>query len=213
MGALSWRIRFGYAGGVELAHLGVVLASRYCDDEPGSPWSYVLYVDEHGDEAQRQALGEIFRGRRGGTALKQFPWAFKPAHLLGVRPAKIEIDHTPGHGWFRAGAPSKRLSDDRAFASACHAEVPSGLRKQWRSRLRVGHHEQASLPALSARPHWTTRERGLRRASIPAIADRSGHVLSAYSGSDWWSDALRARDVQSWFMSSLDDGEVDRLGL
>lgn len=62
MGALSWRIRFGYAGEVELAHLGVVLASRYSDDEPGSPWSYVLYVDARGDEAQRQALGEIFRG-------------------------------------------------------------------------------------------------------------------------------------------------------
>ncbi len=103
MGALSWRIRFGCAGGVGLAHLGVVLASRYSDDEPGSPWSYVLYVDARGDEAQRQALGEIFSGRRGGTALKQFPWAFKPAHLLGVRPATIEIDHTPGHGWFRAG--------------------------------------------------------------------------------------------------------------
>lgn len=35
--------------------------------------------------------------------MKQFPWAFKPAHLLGVRPATIEIDHTLGHGWFRAG--------------------------------------------------------------------------------------------------------------
>jgi uncharacterized protein DUF1326 len=80
-----------------------VLASRYSDDEPGSPWSYFLYVDERGDAAQREALAEIFGGQRGGTALKQFPWAFKPANLLGVRPAAIEIDHTPGRGWFRAG--------------------------------------------------------------------------------------------------------------
>src|SRR5436853_2922387 len=75
LGALSWRIGFGHADGVELADLGVVLASRYSDEEPGSPWSYFLYVDERGDEVQRKALAEIFIGRRGGTALKQFPWA------------------------------------------------------------------------------------------------------------------------------------------
>jgi hypothetical protein len=103
MGALSWNISSGHADGIELADLGVVLASRYSDDEPGSPWSYLLYVDERGDEAKRQALSEIFSGRRGGTPLKQFPWAFKPANLLGVRAATIEIDHAPGRGWFRAG--------------------------------------------------------------------------------------------------------------
>lgn len=103
MGALSWKITRGHADGVELADLGVVLALRYSDDEPGSPWSYFLYVDERGDEAQRQALAEIYTGRRGGTAIKQFPWAFKPAKLLGVRAATIEMDHTPAHGWFRTG--------------------------------------------------------------------------------------------------------------
>jgi hypothetical protein len=102
-GALSWKIGSGHADGVELADLGVVLALRYSDDEPGSPWSYFLYVDERGDEVQRRALAEIFTGRRGGTPLEQFPWAFKPADLLGVRAATIEIDHTPGRGWFRAG--------------------------------------------------------------------------------------------------------------
>jgi hypothetical protein len=103
LGALSWKIGSGYADGVELAELNVVLASRYSDDEPGSPWSYFLYLDERAGTAQREALADIFCGRRGGTALKQFPWAFKPSNLLGVRPAAIEIDHTPGRGWFRAG--------------------------------------------------------------------------------------------------------------
>src|SRR5205807_7947099 len=55
------------------------------------------------DEAQREALGEVFTGQRGGTPHEQFPWAFKPANLLAVRPAAIEIDHTPGRGRFRAG--------------------------------------------------------------------------------------------------------------
>jgi hypothetical protein len=103
LGALSWKIRSGHADGVDLADLGVVLALRYSDDEPGSRWTYVLYVDERGDDLQRDLLAEIFTGRRGGTPLKQFPWVFKPANLLGVRPARIEIDHTPGRGWFRAG--------------------------------------------------------------------------------------------------------------
>ena len=103
LGALSWKIGFGYADGIELGDLGVVLASRYSDDEPGSPWTYFLYVDERGDEGQREALAEIFTGRRGGTPLKQFPWAFKPANPMGVRTATIEIDHTPDNRWFRAG--------------------------------------------------------------------------------------------------------------
>jgi hypothetical protein len=81
----------------------VVLASRYHDDEPRSPWTYALFVDARGDERQREALADIFTGRLGGTPLQQFPWAFKPADLLGVEAVDIEIDHTPGRGWFRAG--------------------------------------------------------------------------------------------------------------
>jgi hypothetical protein len=49
-------------------------------------------------------LEDIFAGRLGGTPLSQFPWAFKPSHLLAVVPCRIEIDHTPGKGWFRAGS-------------------------------------------------------------------------------------------------------------
>ena len=102
LGALSWQIERGRAGAVDLSGLRVVLASRYHDDEPGSPWSFFLYLDERGDERQREALEEIFLGRLGGTALKQFPWAWKASHLLAVRPVSIEIDHRPGRGWFRA---------------------------------------------------------------------------------------------------------------
>lgn len=103
MGALSWQIESGHAGPVDLAALRAVLALRYVDDEPGSPWSFFLYVDERGDEPQRDALREIFLGRLGGTPHQQFPWVWKASNLLGVRPVPIEIDHTPGRGWFRAG--------------------------------------------------------------------------------------------------------------
>jgi hypothetical protein len=103
MGALSWRIERGQAGDVDLTGQRVALALRYDDDEPGSPWSFVLYLDERGDERQRDALGRIFLGQLGGTPLEQFPWAWKASDLLAVRPVAIEIDHGPGRGWFRAG--------------------------------------------------------------------------------------------------------------
>jgi hypothetical protein len=102
-GALSWAIASGNAGDVDLSGLNVALASRYDDDEPGSPWSFCLYIDERADERQRRALEDIFTGRLGGTPMKQFPWAFKGSNLLAVRSVPIEIDHTPGNGRFRAG--------------------------------------------------------------------------------------------------------------
>jgi hypothetical protein len=103
MGALSWSIERGEVGNVVLDGLGAVLVLRYSDDEPGSPWTFVLYVDERGDAGQRDALAAILTGQLGGTPLRQFPWVFKPSDLREVRPARIEIDHTPGRGWFRAG--------------------------------------------------------------------------------------------------------------
>jgi hypothetical protein len=103
LGTLSWAIESGHAGGVDLSGLNVVLALQYDDDEPGSPWRFILYLDQRGEERQREALAEIFLGHLGGTPQKQFPWAFKESDLLGVRTVPIEIDHTPGRGWFRAG--------------------------------------------------------------------------------------------------------------
>ncbi len=103
-GALSWQIVDGMVDGLDVSDMRVVLAVWYSDDEAGSPWSWVLYVDERADEPRRAVLEDIFTGRLGGTPLSQFPWAFKPSNLLAVVPSRIEIDHTPGRGWFRAGA-------------------------------------------------------------------------------------------------------------
>jgi len=103
LGSLSWQIEEGDAGGIELAGMRAVLANRYDDDEEDSPWSYVLYVDERADERQREVLEAIFTGQLGGTPELQFPWVWKPSMLLAVRHVAIDIDHTPGRGWFRAG--------------------------------------------------------------------------------------------------------------
>ncbi|HEY2602378.1 MAG TPA: DUF1326 domain-containing protein, partial [Thermoleophilaceae bacterium] len=103
LGALSWLVEEGRADDVDLAGMRAVLVTRYHDDEPGSPWTVALFVDARGDERQRGAMADILTGRLGGTPHKQFPWVFKPSQLVGVEAVEIEIDHTPGRGWFRAG--------------------------------------------------------------------------------------------------------------
>jgi hypothetical protein len=103
LGALSWIVQKGRVDDVDLAGIKAVLVSRYHDDEPGSPWTFALFVDARAHERQRQAMADILTGRLGGSPRKQFPWVFKEAHLLGVEALDIEIDHTPGRGWFRAG--------------------------------------------------------------------------------------------------------------
>jgi hypothetical protein len=124
-GALSWQIRQGHAGEADLAGLGVVLALTYDDDETGSPWRYWLYLDDRGNDSQRDALEQIFLGRLGGTPDKQFPWVWKPSDLLGVRAVAIEVDHTKGKGWFRAGDQvSVRISGQIGEDSAVTCVIP-----------------------------------------------------------------------------------------
>lgn len=100
LGALSWRIEDGWAG-VPLDGLAVVITFRYDDDEAGSPWTLFLHVDDRADAAQRQALEDIFLGRRDGSIREHAPWLWKASNLLGVAPAAIEIDHTPRRQWLR----------------------------------------------------------------------------------------------------------------
>ena len=92
-GALSWRIDDGHLDDVDLSGLATALVIRYDDDEPGSPWSIVLHVDARGDDAQRDALEEIFLGEAGGDVMR-LPWIRKPRNVIDVRASAIELDGT-----------------------------------------------------------------------------------------------------------------------
>jgi hypothetical protein len=92
-GALSWRVDDGHFDDVDLSGLAAALVIRYDDDEPGSPWSIVLHVDQRGDDAQRAALEEIFLGEAGGDVMR-LPWIRKPRDVIGVRVSAIELDGT-----------------------------------------------------------------------------------------------------------------------
>jgi hypothetical protein len=93
-GVLSWVIEDGSAGETDLTGLAAALAVRYDDDEPGSPWSWILYVDERATDEQFVALEGIYSGALGGDALAHFPWAWKESNPLGARRVAIEVDHT-----------------------------------------------------------------------------------------------------------------------
>jgi hypothetical protein len=103
-GVLSWLVREGEADGVSLDGLAAALALTYDDDEPGSPWTFVIYVDERGTELQRETLVEILTGRRGGDLILSLPWVRKPSELVAVRPATIDIRHGPDGHELRVGS-------------------------------------------------------------------------------------------------------------
>ena len=94
LGVLSWLIEEGEADGVGLDGLPVAMATRYSDDEEGSPWSWILYVEANATEEQREAIEAIYSGRLGGDAEKHFPWAWKASELVAVRPVEIEVEHS-----------------------------------------------------------------------------------------------------------------------
>jgi hypothetical protein len=91
-GALSWQVQHGHAGSLDLSDRRVVMALRYFDTvQPSTPWEVVLYVDHRADDAQSQALADIFLGRAGGTVAQQYGPAIGEVHT--VRPARITLEH------------------------------------------------------------------------------------------------------------------------
>ena len=116
--ALSWHITEGQADDVDLSNLSAVLAGSYNDDEPGSPWRVIIYVDERGDTQQRQALADIFLGRAGGDTRRNFAAAI--GEVYAVRAAKIELGAQPQSRTDGSeGISFSRNSSGKADGSTC----------------------------------------------------------------------------------------------
>jgi hypothetical protein len=98
LGVLSWRIDEGAVGDVDVSGLAAALVVSYDDDEPGSPWTIRLHVDERGDERQRDALRDVFLGTLGGERVAILPWVRKERHLVDVQASAIELE-PDGEGW------------------------------------------------------------------------------------------------------------------
>jgi len=115
-GVLSWLVEDGHAGDVDLSGLAASFTIRYDDDEPGSPWSFVVHVDDRGDEEQRQALAAILTGQLGGDKVLSLPWVRKASTLIDVRPSRIEIEAADGGRALRVGD-AVRLPATTPFAT------------------------------------------------------------------------------------------------
>src|SRR5579885_2179866 len=92
-GVLAWRVDDGHFDELDLSGLAAALTIRYSDDEPGSPWSIVLHVDERGTDAQRAALERILLGGAQGD-VGRLPWVRKPRNLIDVRVSSVELAGT-----------------------------------------------------------------------------------------------------------------------
>jgi hypothetical protein len=91
-GAVSWHIRQGHAGGLDLSDLRAVLSIRYLDRvQPSTPWEVVLYVDDRGSGQQQAVLADIFLGRAGGTVARLYGPAI--GDVRAIRPARITLEH------------------------------------------------------------------------------------------------------------------------
>ncbi len=91
-GSLSWHVQQGHAGPTDLADRMVVLSMRYHDAVlPSTRWEVSLYVDDRADDAQHQALADIFLGRAGGSVAAQYGPAIGEVHA--VHRAGITLEH------------------------------------------------------------------------------------------------------------------------
>ncbi len=130
LGVLSWLIEEGTADGVDLSGLPVALATRYSDDEPGSPWSFILYLDRQAPPAANAKLEAIFTGRLGGSVTSHFPWVWKDATQLAAREVDIEVDHTPRRQWLRVrDQVSVRIRDRHDDAATVTCVIPGHERR------------------------------------------------------------------------------------
>jgi hypothetical protein len=90
-GVLAWSIEDGQVQEIDVAGLMTALVIEYEDDEPGSPWTIVLHVDERATSEQHAALAGVFLGRLGGPHVGVLPWVRKTSHLVSVRESPIAL--------------------------------------------------------------------------------------------------------------------------
>jgi hypothetical protein len=76
------------------------MAISYSDDEPGSPWTWILYVDSRATSEQRAALENVYSGALGGDTAR-LPWTSEQSRCAGVRPVIIDVDHTRRSEWLK----------------------------------------------------------------------------------------------------------------
>ena len=107
MGVLSWLIEDGAVGRHRPVRAAGRDGVRYSDDEPGSPWTWILYLDERATDEQRAALEAIYSGRAR-------------RRCQGPLPVGME-----GERARRGAGPSRSTSTTRAGVRGCASATTS----------------------------------------------------------------------------------------
>jgi hypothetical protein len=90
--ALSWWIKEGRSGTIDLADLKVVMVGRW-ETTPGDPWHVILYIDDRATPEQKEALAALFLGRAGGAIARGY--GANIVEVYAVKSASIELEHAP----------------------------------------------------------------------------------------------------------------------
>ena len=93
--ALSWWIKHGHAGELDLTDRKVVMVGSYNDDEPGSPWTVALLIDDEANLAQQTALAGHLPRTVGGTPSRNYTPAIQS--VASVSTAVVRLDHNRRH--------------------------------------------------------------------------------------------------------------------
>lgn len=145
---LSWLIKRGHLGSLDLSGRTVCMVGSYRDDEPGSPWSIILYIDETATERQHHALSKIFRGEVGGN----MAFTANIGIVHAVKPALISLDHTMGAETIRIANITQVHVDRRIeFDGTVSCGIPG--------HDHPGHESVSSLSVHDGPFQWTYVER------------------------------------------------------
>ena len=124
-GALAWHIREGRYGDVALDGLNVLAVAFF----EGNIWEGAkstmgIYMDERGDERQREALQSIFGGKAGG-----WPAGFATLieELRGLEFAPIHFELADDLAYWRAEVPGHVVASAEALTGPT---TPPGARVQ-----------------------------------------------------------------------------------
>lgn len=105
---LVWHVRDGHFGGVDLSGLNVISLGEFTGNmwvgDPNAKMRLMFYIDERGDDAQRDALERIFTGKAGGWPAQ---FASLIEDLREIAYAPISFEAADDLAYWRAGIPGK----------------------------------------------------------------------------------------------------------
>ena len=125
-GALAWHIREGRYGDVVLDDLNVIAIGAFEGNiwEGATSSTMGIYLDERGDDRQREALQSIFGGQAGG-----WPAGFAALiqEMRGLEFAPITFEVAKDLAYWRAGVPGHVVAEADALTGPT---TPPGKRVQ-----------------------------------------------------------------------------------